>query len=536
MQTLIHIDRRTAIVFGAFSCLLSLSLVVGRRAVLGADSLMAFTLWDIPRFFLYGLACFAICLMLYRFTVRHQLPTAPSDAIDKRYWLTCSAVLLACWFIYYLFYLPGPLATDSLMQIAQATHDNPLSNHHPIAHTLLISIFVNTSRLLTGTITCGVVAYSIAQMTAMALISGYMLAFLKRERVSRLIRVLLLGFLAVNPVIACYSFTMWKDILFAGTLVLLTIQLYSLVKDPDGFIYTPFRLFRFFLLLAAIALLRNNGIYIVIVVLIATCIMFRAQIKRLLVPSIATVTCYFLLVGPVFSGLGIIPTEFAESANIPIQQIANTAKLGQLTQEQEQYLSENLTSRERLSELYSSSISDPIKFDAQVAANRHNLENDKPRFVSTWFDIGINNPKRYSDSYLLATLGYWKIGVAPYNLTQYYYQDRQTNIFGERATAQIRDLIEGAVFSASSKPIVRLFFDTGLMVWLLILTLAINVVRKRKCLLLVASPLLVLWATLMVATPVANEFRYLYGLYLSLPVLMLTVFCGNTQQAHKVSK
>jgi hypothetical protein len=535
MQLLIHTDKRTMIAFGAFSCLLSLSLVVGRRAILGADSLMAFTLWDIPRFFLYGLVCLAACLIFYRFTMRHQLPATQDNAIDKRYWLICSAVLLVCWFIYYLFYLPSPLATDSLVQIAQATHDNPLSNHHPIAHTLLIAIFVNTSRLLTGTITCGVIAYSMAQMATMALISGYMLAFLKKERASRLIRILLLGFLAVNPVVACYSFTVWKDILFAGTLVLLTIQLYKLVKDPDGLIESPLCLLRFFLILAAVALLRNNGIYIVVVVLVATCIMFRAQIRLLLVPSIATVACYFLLVGPVFSGLGIAPTEFAESANIPIQQIANTAKLGQLTSEQERYLSESLASRERLAELYRSSISDPVKFDAQVIANRHNLEDDKFRFISTWFDIGINNPKRYSDSYLLGTLGYWKIGVTPYNLTQYYYQDRQINIFGENTTTQIRGLIEGAVFAASSKPIVRFLFDTGLLVWLLLFTIVVNVARKRRRLLLVALPLLILWGTLMIATPVANEFRYVYGLYLSLPVLILTVFCSGSQEARKAN-
>lgn len=62
-------------------------------------------------------------------------------ALSRKQKLLCYFGLLFCWLFWFLYQFPGVLTPDSISQFSQATGLIPFSNHHPILHTLLFSLF-----------------------------------------------------------------------------------------------------------------------------------------------------------------------------------------------------------------------------------------------------------------------------------------------------------------------------------------------------------------------------------------------------------
>ena len=59
------------------------------------------------------------------------------------------------------------------------------------------------------------------------------------------------------------------------------------------------------------------------------------------------------------------------------------------------------------------------------------------------------------------------------------------------------------------------------LVGLLFLTCLIVIYKKNYTQLLSVAPLILLWGTLMIATPIAYEHRYLFSAYIAAPFLLL---------------
>lgn len=74
----------------------------------------------------------------------------------------------------------------------------------------------------------------------------------------------------------------------------------------------------------------------------------------------------------------------------------------------------------------------------------------------------------------------------------------------------------------------RLLHSIGLHVWLLAIFCVINLVKGRREWLL-SVPLLMMILTLMVATPVAAEFRYAYAIFTSFPLVACVSIFGEKQ-------
>ena len=133
----------------------------------------------------------------------------------KSFWINIILIFIA-WFPYFLRYFPGLLTADSCAQMAQAIGLAELSNHHPIFHTGLITLFVNIGRGIFGNINMGVATYIIFQMIMMAVMFAIVMQYLSKKKVPITIRIIILLYYMFYPVNALFSVTMWKDILFAG--------------------------------------------------------------------------------------------------------------------------------------------------------------------------------------------------------------------------------------------------------------------------------------------------------------------------------
>lgn len=135
-------------------------------------------------------------------------------ALSRKQKLLCYFGLLFCWLFWFLYQFPGVLTPDSISQFSQATGLIPFSNHHPILHTLLFSLFYHIGFFLTGSINTGIACYVLFQMCTMAAIETYTLSLLARSGASRLWLILSFCFWGLVPFHAIFAVTVWKDILF----------------------------------------------------------------------------------------------------------------------------------------------------------------------------------------------------------------------------------------------------------------------------------------------------------------------------------
>ena len=71
----------------------------------------------------------------------------------------------------------------------------------------------------------------------------------------------------------------------------------------------------------------------------------------------------------------------------------------------------------------------------------------------------------------------------------------------------------------SNIQLLRIFLCIGLFVWIDIVILMISLLKKDKVGAFAAMPILVIVASLLIATPVFSEFRYVYAAFCSLPMV-----------------
>ena len=102
--------------------------------------------------------------------------------LSKRVFFVTFIICLIFWLPGYLYEYPGIITPDSINQIEQTLGLIPLSNHHPIAHTLLISICLRPVYAITGNINTAIGFYTLVQMIIMALIVAYSMNTLKPYR------------------------------------------------------------------------------------------------------------------------------------------------------------------------------------------------------------------------------------------------------------------------------------------------------------------------------------------------------------------
>lgn len=73
-------------------------------------------------------------------------------------------------------------------------------------------------------------------------------------------------------------------------------------------------------------------------------------------------------------------------------------------------------------------------------------------------------------------------------------------------------------------PLVNMTQNSSLSFWLLSIFVYICAKKKEKKYLVAFVPILGIWITMMIASPVFAEFRYIYSSYTCLPLLLALPF------------
>lgn len=443
----------------------------------------------------------------------------------------------------FLINFPGTMTVDSFNQLSQARGLTPLHDHHPWVHTLIIKLFYNIGYSLSNNVTVGIAAFILTQMLLVSLGLGFTAETLASLGSGRMGAVIVIAGFILFPYHAAFTITMWKDILFALGVLIITILLYKeLVAGirpgvADSLLFVLSSL--------AVCLFRHNGFYAYI--LCALIFAFRAIVNRrssdayvgknarTAILTLVSILICLIINGPVKSGLNVQNGDFGHELAIPLQQIARVVQLnGDISDEELEELA-RVNSIEYIVNNYEPGGADNM-IQWLVAGDSDYVKNNKGRFLKLYLSLGLKNPNAYIMAFIDQTKGYYTTMMP--EQTAYYgilpNGDNLDNypIFGAGVRIKINEILSKL---QDVLPVYAIFYSPGACLLILILMIGIEKVRGRRSMLLVFLPQLCLTLTVLIATPLVADLRYAYALMLSMPSLIVMVstplFC---QKGHNM--
>ncbi len=436
-------------------------------------------------------------------------------------------IVFSCWFIFFLRDFPGNATTDSYNQIRQALGDDPYSNHHPVAHTLIIKLLFNLGlNWFDNNQNAAFATYSIFQMLLLAASFSYFIVTMYKFRIKKIVIAIALAFYALVPYHAIYSITIWKDVWFGGIIIVITTTIWRLIRHfQDGNKKLPiFEIIMLFIFGICMCLFRSNGLYAYILLVPFLFMYFRKKNIAISIVTVIVLPIAFIVKGPVYNSMDVTPPDAIESLSIPAQHIAKYISDGKEITVEEADLLFNIVDVDMIPERYNPNISDSIKDLVRETNNQEYLEEHKGEFLMLWLKLGLRRPSEYLYAQISQTYGYW------YPDVQYWVYAAQIENYGYefqrdmKISEDTNETLSYFVQSYKDVPYWGLLWSIGSFTWCGIFMLAVCVVKKRKSELLLYIPIFAILGTLMIATPVFAEFRYAYSMFTTMPVLCVIPF------------
>lgn len=443
--------------------------------------------------------------------------------------------LLMCWLPVFLAVYPGFFVYDAQDEYVQVA-TRVFSTHHPLVHVLLLGGVICGVHKLTDSYNLGIACYMVFQMALVAGSFTFLFSYLRKKRISRMLRLLGLVWLGVFPTVVMFTLCSAKDALFTLALLLLLICLLEM-GTGEAFFATKGWQILFICSGAGMMLLRNNGFYAFLVMIPLLLILKKNHRGRLLFLSVCAVAACLFINGGLKLALHADDSEYQEILTVPIQQLARTYKYAPeiFSQEDREILYEVLN-EEALS-LYTPRLSDPVKyrFDNEAFAK------DKGRYAALWLRIGMKKPLIYLNAWWMTSYGFWYpdtvINVYGGNTVfTFTYQDNsyfgyEVELPGVRESKipwldEVYRKLSLEVWKEKI-PVISWLFSPGAMFWLYALLFAWLLNSRRYDILYPFLPIFLLWLTVLLGPTYLP--RYVLFFWYALPL-----FLGMTQMGMRI--
>ncbi len=451
-----------------------------------------------------------------------------------------AVVIILCWIPIFLAYYPSVFAYDAEGQLYQVMAQD-YSTHHPLIHTLFLGAFFKLGEKLPGSYSSGMALHSIVQLFFMAMILGYVLTVLYRERTSWVMRIALLLFYAFFPVNSVLAVSTTKDVLFSGLVLLYVVmsdRWFGQEDDTKGFGWK----FVFFSVL--MLLFRNNAIYAW-----AVCqpfLLFFARKKGLLKRYAVIAAATLFLFGIGSAGLKTAVSAQSgsprEMLSVPLQQMARTRVMHEteIDAAMRRRLDAYLPS-EWVFAAYNPYLADPVK-------NRAIIHDDPAGLIRTWAQLGMQFPLTYVDAFLDNSIGYWYLadkthstiyGVGTESGFGYLSTDNRTmpagyEIVEHSYLPELRFFMERLISDNAYQkaPVLPIIFAPAFYWWLLCLYIAFFLYRKEYKMLIPALFPAAYYLTLLLSPTVL--IRYMYPFVLCSPMMLCLTGRDFTKHGTKI--
>ncbi|MEO1772992.1 DUF6020 family protein [Candidatus Enterococcus ferrettii] len=518
--------KKIFIYSGVISFFLAICLVVGEELILYSQTfysvnttikiVLMIVVIICPLYFIF----FQLCTLSLERTVNRE-------GVFARTFFVCEITLLFGWGILLLLYYPGIFSYDSQFQVVELYGSQGLSTQHPLIHTFILNmIFIIGDAA--GNIQFGAFSVTIFQMIVCSIIVSYSCASMAKEGFSKKWLLLLIGYYAFFPICSIFPIVATKDVLFSFLFMLVVTSLmkWQTRKDIWKLNRTYIELFTLFFITG---LFRYNFVY---AILIASVIMLiiLTMIGKKKIRNFLLLTCLLFAVSiSCFNDILINMTSAetrlqGEALSVPLQQLARTfKKKPEVFSSEEKKLLTSFVPDENLAQ-YNPRISDPIKSKYSSTSGLGNL-------IVLWARIGAKAPKEYIDAFLMNTQPYWDPN---FQYPDQYYKSppiemytrspqidrdiyREESMFPNFANSYRDAIVNAELFKKI--PLFSLFFNSGFVIWLIVLMLFSNIFKGR-CKFIPVFLLIFSYLLTLIMGPVMIV-RYALPFFLVWPVLAM---------------
>ena len=430
------------------------------------------------------------------------------------------AVIVICWIPAYLAVYPGVYSYDAVPKVLQVFGGEGITAHFPVLHTLLLNGCIGLGKVLFDSYNVGVLIYSTVSGVFMAAGFSYVLNWMWGKHISKVIVILGLLFLALNPVVQIMVFTTTHDTIFAGFLLLLFKDLIDAVSSPTEFFGKKSRIFWLVVDALLMCLFRNQGIYILVIMIpFLVWAVPRYRIKMFGAIVLAVVLTK-VITGPLYGAFKIEAANPREALCVPIQQIARVAFLDPEAITPEEYEIVYRYIPEENLKRYIPETVDLVKEGFYSETFRE----DPMSFFKVWLSIGSRNLGTYIDSFLWGSYGYFYMEESPCWYHYILYDNAHDSI-------DILNIARDTKFETYDKylravsydmlldkiPVISIVANEAFPFWLMVIAAAF-VLRRKKYRFLCAMLLpLGYWGTLLLGPVIV--VRYAFPLIVLVPLL-----------------
>lgn len=423
-----------------------------------------------------------------------------SKGIDKKYliinWILLAMMYGVCWFGFY----PGLLAYS--ISIEQNIIES---------NSVLYTVILRSIKLIIGDSRNTIAIFNLIQIGIITFSIALGISYLKKLKVTRLIRNIALSYYIVVPAYALLSVCITKYALL-GSIGLINIVLVSEMIRTKDISYTK---------LIGVALIGSlldiNYLYMLIITsLIVLKLEKNKDIKKLLgsLGIIAIITLGL-------NGLTNIDNGLSDKMiNIPCQQIARTCRYNKIGNLERYQTIDSVLPLENSSEYSVLSVN-----NIKVKVDRDKLNKNKFKFMKEYLSLGIKYPIEYFEAYFLKNIGLWYSNEkTSYNLDLLdlsYYSLNENDKVGRFINSFYSWFNYDSV--GNKIGVFRRLFYIGSYTWITIICLVYMVfVKKREYLVL---PIMLLSYLFVISFDSIINIHNTFIVVMSIPYLLsLTCF------------
>ena len=416
-------------------------------------------------------------------------------------------------------------AQDELNEVLTRT----FTTHHPLLHVLLLGGTIALAHKITGSWNAGIFLYILLQMMVITAIFAYVTDYLYQKKLGKTGNLITCFYYGLFPTIVMFTLCSSKDGLFGAFLLLLTVFLFQMVEDLEGFLSSRVKVVLFISSAVLMPLFRHNGFYAYLVFVPFALFYFRKKIKCFVTPMLLIPVALYLIISGLFSGiLSSEGTHHQEILTVPIMQMARvyTYEPDIMTQEEKELLTSYIP--EENLKLYTPRVSDMVKigFDNEL------YEKDSKSFWKLWKSLLVRKPMTYLNAWFLTSYGYW-YPASVMNVYQgntvftFTYEDSsyfgyEVEAPGHRASlipaldSLYRYLSIGSF--QQDAPVLALLFKPGCILLIYMFVLFYRLSRKSFSGVLPFMPMILTFLTVLLGP--TYLVRYVVYLWTSLPLLL----------------
>ena len=443
-------------------------------------------------------------------------------------------ILLLCWLPVWLAYFPGMLNYDFPGEYGQHL-ESSYSTLHPLLHSALVNAVITLGELVHSR-TFGLFLMTALQMALFAAALAYACVFVQWRGAPRALLVAMTALFGVHPIFSVMALSMTKDTLFAAAVLVLSLLLWEACEEPETFFKSRGRLALCVLTAVGTALLRNNGLFALLPMLL---IASRGLRRRMAALSAACLGAALL----VQLALTLALTPSSDNTgfqlySLPAQQLVRAYNSGKMSEADKAELESWYVSETGL-------VEHPHLADgAKGYIDRDRIQEEGGDFMALWRRVGKICAKEYLEAFLMLNVGSWYPDDlshstiymdASYNDKGYLqtqeYDMSQYDLHTCTLLPQVRDLMERICRRNRYQkyPLVSLLFGPATPFWAILLSCALLIARKRTRLLPAAFGALGLWISYLLGP--CTLPRYALPLFCLAPPLLLGAFLLPRKEA-----